>query len=108
EGEPLSRFRRLLVSEDQGTRFEAVERHGYPGFLAAKHRAGQGEAFLKARELWHTRPRLFSADVEGYRNAHATLDRIIDMVGNDSACHIVFDGERVYCQRRNRAAQLQQ
>ena len=107
EGEPLSRFRRLLVSEDKGTRFEAVERHGYRGFVAAKPRAGQGEAFLKARELWHTRPRVFSEDVEGYSSAHARLDRIIGMVGLDLACHIVFDGERAYWQRRNRAAQFQ-
>src|SRR5207302_6384518 len=74
EGEPLSRFRRLLVSEDKGTRFEAVERHGYRGFVAAKPRAGQGEAFLKAREPRHTRPRVFSVEVAGYSSAHARLD----------------------------------
>ena len=107
EGEPLSRFRRLLVSQDKGTRFEAVERHGYRGFVAAKPRTGQAEAFLKARELWHTRPHVFSEDTDGYRSAHATLDRIIGMVARDLACHVVFDGERAYWQRRNRAAQFQ-
>jgi len=35
------------------------------------------------------------------------LDRIIGMVGRDLACHLVFDGERSYWQRRNRAAQFQ-
>src|SRR5438093_1172686 len=104
EGEPLSRFRRLIVSEDKETRFEAVERRGYRGFAEAKSRPGQGEAFLKARELWHTRQRVFPADADGYRSAHATLDRILAMVGSDLACHIVFDGERAYWQRRNRAA----
>jgi len=46
-------FRRLIVSEDKETRFEAVERRGYRGFVAAKSSPGQVEAFLKARELWH-------------------------------------------------------
>src|SRR5207247_5729003 len=73
----------------------------------AKSRTGQAEAFLKARELWHTRPRVFSEDTDGYWSAHATLDRIIGMVARDLACHVVFDGERAYWQRRNRAAQFQ-
>jgi len=107
EGEPLSRFRRLLVAEGDGTRFEAVERRGYRGFVPAQPRPGQAEAFLKARELCHTRRRVFAEDSEGYCSAQAVLDRILALVGPDLACHIVFEGERVYWQRRNRAAQAQ-
>src|SRR5207244_13537784 len=53
------------------------------------------------------RPRGFITAAEGYRQAHVPLDRILDLVGRDLACHVVFEGERVYWQRRNRAAQVQ-
>src|SRR5207253_3716157 len=59
------------------------------------------------RELWQTRPRAFTTAAESYRQAHVRLDRILDLVGRDLACHVVFEGERVYWQRRNRAAQVQ-
>jgi hypothetical protein len=107
EGEPFSRFRRLPVSQEIGTVFEAVERRGYRGFVPAGLRSGEIGAFLKARELWHARRRAFADDTEGYAGAHALLDRIIAMVGRDLACHVVFEGERAYWQRRNRAAQIQ-
>ena len=107
EGEPFSRFRRLVVSVENGTRFESVERRGYCGFVPASPRAGEIEAFLKARRLWQTRQRAFADDAEGYANTHALLDRIIAMVGRDLACHVVFEGERAYWQSRNRAAQIQ-
>jgi len=107
EGEPLSRFRRLVVSEENGTRFEVVERRGYRGFVPAGPPADQSGAFLKAQELWQTRRRVFADDATGYRDARSTLDRIIALVGCDLACAIVFEGERAYWERRNRAAQLQ-
>ncbi len=107
EGAVFSRFRRLVVSVENGTRFESVERRGYRGFVPASSHAGEIEALLKARELWQTRQRAFADDAEGYARAHAVLDRIIAMVGHDLACHVVFEGERAYWQRRNRAAQIQ-
>ena len=107
EGEPYSRFRRLVVSVENGTRFEAVERRGYRGFVPASPHAGEIDVFLRTRELWQTRQRAFADDAEGYASAHALLDRIIAMVGRDLACHVVFEGERAYWQARNRAAQIQ-
>jgi hypothetical protein len=35
EGDPFGRLRRVLVSEEEGTRLEAVERNGYAGFAPA-------------------------------------------------------------------------
>src|SRR5439155_18803026 len=107
EGDPLSHFRRVAISVENGARLEAVERRGYRGFMPGRMQAGEVEALLKARELWQTRPRTFDRAEEGYRAAHARLDRIIDLIGRDLACHVVFEGERAYWQRRNRAAQLQ-
>src|SRR5205807_7098139 len=77
------------------------------GYICAGHEPGAVESLLKARELWQTRQRLFEDDTEGYRSAMATLDRVLGLVGRDLACHAVFEGERNYWQRRNRAAQFQ-
>lgn len=106
EGTPLSRFRRALVSEENLTRFKIIERRGYRGFIPARP-AGEVEGFLKASELWRLRPRHFADDAEGFRQTHAILDRLIELVGPDLACHAVFSEERGYWQSRNRAAQIQ-
>lgn len=104
-GLPLSRYRRAVVSEENGTQLAVVERRGYRGFVAAGASAAQ--AVQQAGELWRTRQRIFDDEAEGYRQAHALLDQIIALIGRDLACHVVFEGERVYWQQRNRAAQIQ-
>ncbi len=35
EGAPLSRFRRMLVTDENGARLEAIERRGYRGYIPA-------------------------------------------------------------------------
>ena len=106
EGAPLSRYRRVLVSEEDGARLEAVERRGYRGYIPARP-AGEVEGLLKAAELWRTRPRRLQNDAEGFRHAHGLLDRLLELVGPDLACHAVFSEERAYWQTRNRAGQEQ-
>ena len=106
EGSPLSRFRRALVSEENLTRLKVVERRGYRGFIPARP-SGEVEGLLKAAELWQLRPRHFADDAEGLRQTHAILDRLIDLVGLDLACHAVFAEERRYWHSRNRAARVQ-
>jgi hypothetical protein len=107
KGLPLSRFRRVRVSVENGAQLDAVERRGYDGYVCPHLELGAAEALLKARELWQTRQRHFEDDADGYRSAQVTLDRVMDLVGRDLACHVVFEGERNYWQRRNRAAQFQ-
>ncbi len=107
EGSVLSRFRRVVVSVEQDTRLEAVERRGYRGLIPGKAEAGIVEALLTARELWRTRPRALASAEDGFRQAHALLDRIIDLVERDLACQVIFEAERAYWERRNRAAQVQ-
>ncbi len=107
EGGPLSRLRRILVSRENNTRLEAVERRGYRGFIPAEPPLEQMKALLQAHEICKTRQRIFDDDQHGYQNLHVTLDTIIKLVGRDLACHVVFAEERAYWQRRNRAAQVQ-
>src|SRR5205807_1291119 len=51
EGEPCSRFRRVLVSGENGTQLEAIERRAYRGFVPGALPASELLALIKAREL---------------------------------------------------------
>ena len=107
EGPPFSRYRRLVVSEENGARLEAVERRAYRGFTPVRLKPGQLDAIIKVRELWQTRPRLQSDDAEGFRLVNRLLEQSIPLVGRDVACQIFFEAERAYWESRNRAAQVQ-
>jgi hypothetical protein len=107
DGEPLSRFRRVVVSEENGARLEAVERHGYRGFVAAPLPPASLAAIIKARELWHTRWRTSADDHDAFKEANRILDRTLQSVGRDLSCEFFFEAERAYWERRNRAARIQ-
>ncbi|MGH7936611.1 MAG: hypothetical protein ACREF8_06350, partial [Chthoniobacterales bacterium] len=100
EGETFARFRRLLVSEENGTQFYAIERRGYRGYIP---QAPDLKKILAARELWQTRRRRWDVDTNGFAYSLERLQRMIDLVGRDLACHLVFEEERAYWQKRNRA-----
>jgi hypothetical protein len=104
EGEPLSRFRKLLVSEEKGTQLFAIERRGYRGYVPQAVDLG---AYLHARDLCQTRKRVWSDDAEGYAYTHKRLQEIVNLVGKDLACHLFFEEERRYWEKRNRAAREQ-
>jgi hypothetical protein len=104
EGQPFSRFRKLLVSEEKGTQLFAIERRGYRGYLA------QGvdlERYLRAREFCRTRKRVWADDAEGYVYTQKRLHETVDLVGRDLACHLFFEEERRYWEKRNRAGREQ-
>ena len=107
EGEPLTRFRRVKVSAENGTTFEVVERCGYRGYEPEKPNSGISDNMLQAQRLWKNRKRLFIDDGEGFHQMHALLDQVITLVGCDLACNIIFTEERSYWEHRNRAAQIQ-
>src|SRR6267142_2005696 len=107
EGEPFSRYRRAIISEENGTRVEAVERHAYRGFVPVPLDFNQLRAIIKAKELWQTRRRLFPNDTDGFDIANKILDQSLELVGRDLSCEFFFASERAYWESRNRAAQIQ-
>lgn len=107
EGLPRSRYRRVVIAEENGARLEAVERRAYRGFVPAPLKRGETEAIAKAKELFAIRPRREVEEAEGCRAATRTLNQVLKMVGRDVACHLFFEVEREYWERRNRAARLQ-
>ncbi len=107
EGEPRSRYRRVIVAEENGTRLEAVERRAYRGFIPAKLKRGELAAVVETDELFATRPRRFDDDADGFAITNRRLARALKLVGRDIACHLFFESERAYWESRNRAARLQ-
>jgi hypothetical protein len=107
EGEPFTRFRRVVASTEKGTRFEVVERRGYRGYVPEKSTAEMERGIQQAQNLWKKRKRIFADDADGYQQTQELLDQIISCVGCDIACSIVFSEERAYWEQRNHAAQIQ-
>jgi hypothetical protein len=107
EGEPCSRYRRVVVAEEDGARLEAVERRAYRGFAPAPLARGELAAIVKARELWRTRPRLCKNETEGFRLANRVLEQSLRLVGRDLTCQFFFETERAYWEGRNRAGRIQ-
>jgi hypothetical protein len=100
EGAPLSRFRKMLISEENGARFEVIERRAYRGYTTAEPDL---KAYLAARELWQTRRRVWDDDRAGMKHGLERIEQMVKLVGQDLACHLVFGEERRYWQKRNRA-----
>jgi hypothetical protein len=107
EGAPLSRLRRVFVSEENGARLEAVERNAYRGFVPAPLHAADLKNFVQARELWRTRRRRCPGEDEGVRAAGQALARSVELAGRDLSCQFFFEEERRYWESRNRAARVQ-
>src|SRR5206468_8335704 len=53
------------------------------------------------------RRRKFDDDEQGFDVADELIDRMIERVGPDLACHLVFEVEREYWESRNRAGRVQ-
>lgn len=100
EGSPFSRFRKMLITEENGARFEVIERRAYRGYTTAEPDL---KAYLAARELWQTRRRVWDDDRAGMKHGLERIEQMVKLVGQDLACHLVFEEERRYWQKRNRA-----
>ncbi|MBI4626412.1 MAG: hypothetical protein HY736_24735 [Verrucomicrobia bacterium] len=107
EGATGARFRRAVVSEENGTRLDAVERLGYRGFVVRNPSTRFGRGVGQARELWRMRRRDFADDADGVRHAFARLDAVLALADRDAACELFFAEERRFWQERNHAARIQ-
>jgi hypothetical protein len=106
-GDPCARLRRVVVSDEDGARFEAVERNAYRGFIPAPIHSTDLKNFIQARELWRTRRRRCLNDEEGIKAASQVLARSLGLVGRDLSCQFFFEEERRFWESRNHAARIQ-
>lgn len=106
-GEPLSRFRHVVVFTGPGAELSVVERHGWVGFAPD---ASDAAKRVKARahlETLRTRPRDLPSDAEGFAATNRIVDAAIADLGPDWTCDLFFAAERDYWMSRNRAAKVQ-
>jgi hypothetical protein len=107
EGGPFSRYRRVVVHEENGTVLEAVERNAYRGFVPAPLHPADLKNIIQAKESFRTRPRRGCSEAEAFTLAGEQLDSLIKVLGTDLTCQVFFEEERRYWESRNRAAQIQ-
>ncbi|HSI63488.1 MAG TPA: hypothetical protein VLE43_10225 [Candidatus Saccharimonadia bacterium] len=106
-GPPMTRYRTAVIAEEYGVRLLGVERRGYRGYVQSSLAPGQAASMMIAHESWRTRPRDFDDDSIGWSRTQAWLNRVVAIAGRDAACAAIFEEERTFWQRRNRAAQVQ-
>lgn len=107
EGDPFSRFRRVLFAAGKGAEMWAVERHGSRGHEPEPSDAARSLAAMRHLESFRRRERDFDHEREAYDNLMRLANAAVADLGPDFACDLFFTAEREYWQRRNRAAQFQ-
>jgi hypothetical protein len=107
EGAFGARLRKATVCDDPGATLQVVERLGYRGHVVHEAPIESVRNILQARELWRMRRRDFAEDRVGVARAFGCLDAVLALVDRDAACELFFAEERVFWERRNRAAQIQ-
>jgi hypothetical protein len=107
EGAFGARLRWALIARESGSSLLAVERLGYCGHMVREPTAEFASDVLRVREGWRTRKRDFPDERAGIRHAFARLDAALERVDRDAACDLFFAEERMFWEKRNRAAQIQ-
>lgn len=104
EGAPLSCYRLMRLAEG-ASELIVVERRGFRTFVPDNNR--RAEAYMKAFERWAARRRYFESDTDGMKQTLKLARELVRELGEGPAATVFLEGERVYWQSRNRAAQIQ-
>ncbi len=107
EGSPFSAYRRCSVATEKGITLWVEERRGTRTIEPVHQNNGYVERYFYARERWATRPRHWSDEEEGIKQAQVRANEMVALLGADMAAHMVLEVEREYWQTRNRAAEIQ-
>jgi hypothetical protein len=104
EGAPFSSYRVMRIA-DKASELLVVERRGSLTLVPDTSR--KADVYLRNFERWAARPRRFDDQARGMRETLALAQSISKEVGAGAAAHLFLEGERIYWQRRNQAAQVQ-
>ena len=107
EGAPLAPFRQCCVSLESDTALYAVERRGTRTMQPIALEDGYQQQYMDGLEQWQRIPRGLADEELAFSAIFATVDSLVNSLGQDVAAHIVCEGERRYWISRNYAARIQ-
>lgn len=104
EGAPYSSLRQMRLTEGPNE-FLVIERRGAQHFVPeTKDRSA---TYLRCFEKWTARRRHFDTDAQGMKETLKLAKEIAKAIGTGAATTLFLEGERLYWQSRNQAAQIQ-
>lgn len=103
-GAPFSAYREMKIAEG-ACDLLVIERRGAQTYVPDQR--DRAAAYVKNFERWAARPRKFVSDADGMKATLALARDMVRDLGTGAAATIFLEGERVYWQGRNRAAQVQ-
>jgi len=103
-GAPFSAYRELNLVEGP-CELRVIERRGARNFIPDQR--DRAAAYVKNFERWAARPRRFVSDAVGMGETLVIARDMVRDLGAGAAATIFLEGERVYWQGRNHAAQVQ-
>ncbi len=103
-GAPYTSYRFLRLNEGASD-FYIVERRGTLNFVPGTR--PRSESYLQCFEQWAARRRVYDSDAQGMKETLRLARQMTKAVGAGAAATIFLEGERIYWQSRNRAAQIQ-
>jgi len=103
-GAPYSSYRFIRLTEGSAELY-VVERRGSLNFVPDTR--PRAENYVRCFEAWAARPRLFQSDDQGMKETLRLARHIAKTVGTGAAATLFLEGERIYWQSRNQAAQIQ-
>ncbi len=105
QGAAGAHYRRVRLAENTDWAVDAVERHGWGGFVPPSQ-ARAVETLLIHQEAFRNRPRVGDPE-HVFADLRQRITRAVADLGRDEACIRFFAAERDYWQQRNRAARIQ-
>ncbi len=106
-GAPWDSIRQACVATDGVTSLWAIERHGDRRFEPAGLPRETAAALQHHYQSFLLRRRDLATDAEGFEDVAQRFTAAAEELGTDRSCDLFFATERIYWQRRNRAARVQ-
>lgn len=106
-GSPFSSYRHCIISTENDASLSVIERRGSLVMEPTCFDPGYLSHYLHAKEIWKTRPRALVREDETMEISIQTAQKIISMLGQNSAAALILECEREYWQSRNTAGQIQ-
>jgi len=107
EGTPFGSLRSCLIKEENGQALFVIERRGTKGIKPEDLGQLHPFKYIKASEIWQTRPRLLEDEDKAFDAIDTCLKEMVALVGKEMTAWIILECERRYWECRNSAGSIQ-